>query len=190
MAITQRRMTLAEFLELPEQKPALEYLDGVVTQKVSPQFDHGIVQGEFTRLVNNVGHPRRMALAVPELRTTYAGASLVPDVAVYRWERVPRDARGRVIRDATMPPDIVLEVRSPSQTHREQMEKCAWYLTRGVAVALLADPDRETLVVNRPGVPPITLQGNDELDLSDVVPGLVLVVADLFAALTDPRPDS
>ena len=32
MAITQRRMTLEEFLRLPEEKPYLELIDGMVVQ--------------------------------------------------------------------------------------------------------------------------------------------------------------
>ena len=34
MALTEPRMTLEEFLALPEREPALEFEDGVVTQKV------------------------------------------------------------------------------------------------------------------------------------------------------------
>ena len=36
MAVSQQQITLEEFLALPEQKPALEYFDGEVTQKVPP----------------------------------------------------------------------------------------------------------------------------------------------------------
>ena len=39
-----RRMTLDEFLELPETKPVLEYVDGVVTQNVAPQGQHVLLQ--------------------------------------------------------------------------------------------------------------------------------------------------
>ena len=41
MAVAGRRMTLEEFLALPEEEPALEYADGEVTQKVSPNCWHG-----------------------------------------------------------------------------------------------------------------------------------------------------
>ena len=40
MALTERRTSLEEFLKLPEEKPALEYFDGKVTQKVSPKTRH------------------------------------------------------------------------------------------------------------------------------------------------------
>ena len=49
MALTGRRLTLDEFLELPEESPALEYLDGVAVPKVSPKAYHGRTQYTFSR---------------------------------------------------------------------------------------------------------------------------------------------
>ena len=53
MAISQRRLTLAEFLELPEQKPALEYETGAVKQKVSPKAPHSRLQFWLCRLFDS-----------------------------------------------------------------------------------------------------------------------------------------
>lgn len=46
MTITERRMSLEEFLALPEidEKPYLEFHDGVVTQKASPKLRHGLLE--------------------------------------------------------------------------------------------------------------------------------------------------
>ena len=41
MAIPEQRITLEEFLQLPEEKPALEFEDGMVTQKVPPNLEVG-----------------------------------------------------------------------------------------------------------------------------------------------------
>jgi Uma2 family endonuclease len=43
MAVAQQHPSLDRFLRLPEQKPALEYLDGVITQKMSPKAAHSII---------------------------------------------------------------------------------------------------------------------------------------------------
>jgi Uma2 family endonuclease len=59
MALTGRRLTLEEFLELPEEKPALEYFDGVVVQMVAPQAFHGRMQSKFSERANVYGEPRR-----------------------------------------------------------------------------------------------------------------------------------
>ena len=47
MAIARQGLTLEEFLALPEEKPALEYHDGTVTQKVTPKPEHSGLQGEL-----------------------------------------------------------------------------------------------------------------------------------------------
>ena len=40
-------MTLEEFLQLPEEEPSLEFIDGRVEQKVSPQKKHSATQTEL-----------------------------------------------------------------------------------------------------------------------------------------------
>src|SRR6059058_4131031 len=96
MVIAQRGISLEEFLKLPERKPALEYAEGEVTQKVSPRAHHSALQGELVERINGFARPRRIARAFPELRTSFAGFSRVPDVAVFRWQRIQRDATGRL----------------------------------------------------------------------------------------------
>ena len=83
MAIAEQHFSLEEFLNLPEQEPALEFEDGVVSQKVSPKGQHSGLQGDFVELVNRYTRTRKLARAFPELRATFAGRSYVPDVAVY-----------------------------------------------------------------------------------------------------------
>src|SRR4051794_7783917 len=103
MAVPHERMPLEEFLALPEEKPALEFEDGVVTQKVAPKGRHSTLQYRIAERFNHYAEPRKLAFAFPELRTTYAGASPVPDVAVYRWDRIPLDANGEVVDDFLEP---------------------------------------------------------------------------------------
>jgi hypothetical protein len=59
MAITQTGLTLEEFLELPEQKPALECHQASVTRKVSPLGQRGALQFDvasfFDRFTSRLG---------------------------------------------------------------------------------------------------------------------------------------
>ena len=194
MAVTRRdieadvvgqRMTLDEFLELPELTPALEYVDGVVRQKVAPQGQHVTLQDEFTQTINAVARPRKLARAYPELRATYAGLSRVPDVAVYLWERIPRLPNGRIANRFTEPPDIAIEVVSPDQTATDLVSKCIWYVKNGVRIALIADPAEDVVLRFRPDTLPDVLTGDDRIDLDEVLPGFELTVNQLFASLLD-----
>ena len=75
MAVTQRRMTLEKFLELPEEKPALEYFEGRITQKVPPKLRHSALQLEVAKLIDSFARPLKLARAFPELRTTLSSRS-------------------------------------------------------------------------------------------------------------------
>jgi Uma2 family endonuclease len=81
---------------LPETEPASEYIDGQIIQKPMPQGKHSIIQGEMVSTVNLTVKPKRIARAFPELRCTFGGRSIVPDVSVFTWQRIPRDENGEV----------------------------------------------------------------------------------------------
>lgn len=140
MAIAQRGLTLAEFLELPAEEPALEYEYRRVIQKVSPKAHHSRIQTVFVGRFNQVAEPRKIAYAFTELRATFGGHSYVPDIAVYRWARIPRDESGTLANDFFEPPDIAIEIASPEQSVNFLARRCVWYLDNSVAIALLVDP--------------------------------------------------
>ncbi|HLH23820.1 MAG TPA: Uma2 family endonuclease [Chloroflexota bacterium] len=182
MAITGHTMTLAEFLALPEEKPALEYVAGAVRQKVAPEAQHSLEQLILCRWIDDFALARRVAVALPEWRTIFAGAVHVPDVAVCLWGRIPRDARGRPSGPLREPPLIAIEIASPDQSRRQLRDDCAWYVANGVALALLVDPESETILAYRPNAAPEPLQGAAVVDFGDALPGFQFVVRDLFAA--------
>lgn len=181
--IVGQRMTLDEFQKLPETNPALEFVDGMVTQKVAPQAQHVRLQLNFATRINAFTEPQKMASAFPELRATYAGLSRVPDVAVYLWNRIPRLPNGRIANRFTEPPDIAVEIVSPGQSVTEQFSKCLWFVTHGVRIALLVDPDQDTILRFRPDALPDVLTGDDRIDLDEVLPGFELTVNQLFGSL-------
>lgn len=191
MAITEQRMRLDEFLNLPEEKPALELIDGVVRQKVSPDFLHGMVQTITAMMVNDFAMPRQLAVAVSEVRTTAPENSRVPDIGVYRWDRVPVDDEGNYARfphDHRPLPDIAIEIKSPSETIRQQAEKCRWYVAMGSAIALMIDADRRTIWDCRPAAEPRQCRGSDVVNLDEVIPGFSFTVEELFGRLRRPGP--
>ena len=185
MAISQERLSLEEFLELPEQKPALEYEDGEVRQKMSPKGRHSSLQGTICEQVNAFGRAARIARAYPELRVTFSGQSLVPDVAVYTWDRIPRTPDGKVVDDFDTPPDIAVEIRSPKQSVSAQIRRCLWYVEHEVRVALFVDPDDESVLLFRHNVSPLALRGADRIDLDDVLPGFRWTAQELFDSLKE-----
>ena len=188
MATTQRGLTLEEFLQLPEAEPALEYLNGTVTQKVAPKVHHGRLQQLLSEYIRRYAEPRGLAIPFTETRSTFAGSSPVPDVAVYRWERIPLQPGGEFIEDLYEPPDIAIEMLSPEQHRADLIAKCEWYVAHGAALALLVDPDDRSVMAFRPGEAPVVLYGADAIDFAPVLPGLQLRVRTLFGWLRPRRP--
>ncbi len=182
MAITQW-MTPEEFLKLPEEKPAFELIEGMVVQKVSPQEQHSALQTGFAEAVNAFGRPRRLGLALPELRGRFGAEVLVPDVAVYRWDRLPRTVAGELANVYQGPPDIAVEIVSPEQSVREMVAKCRRYIAEGVSIALVVDVDHRTVTRLDEQESETVLRGDDRIDLDRVLPGFTLTVRHLFDTL-------
>jgi Uma2 family endonuclease len=141
------------------------------------------LQVGFVELIHNFARARRMARAFPELRTVFGGAAYVPDVAVYRWERIPPTADGEVPDDFTEPPDIAVEIISPGQAVTTIVRKCIWYVEHGVILALLVDPVNRSVLLFGPNALPHALRATDAIDLSEVLPGFEATVDQLFSAL-------
>lgn len=183
MAVAPRSLTLEEFLALPEEEPSLEFADGAVTQKVSPKGHHSALQAELIDRLNRSGRPRKLARAFPELRTTFGRASRVPDIAVYRWERIPRDEKGRIANDFFEPPDLAVEIVSPEQSVNALVRRCLWFVANGVQVALLVDPADESVLAFRRDRQTEVWHGADRIELSEFLPDFELTVEQLFASL-------
>jgi Uma2 family endonuclease len=177
-------MTLDEFLAKYEHDPVLEYAQGVVTEKMSPGWDHGILQLAVCNQINAVALPQKRAFAQPELRVTdrEAEVSRIPDVSAYVWERIERDPEART-RGAFIPPDIAVEIMSPGQGRGTQLERCRWFVAHGSQVALLVDSNGRSVTEVRPHSFERTYSGDDVIDLGDIVPGVTLSVGTLFAEL-------
>ena len=109
-------MTLEEFLKLPEQSPSLEFIDGRIEAKVSPQKKHGVIQAELTQHFNQFAETARIGMAFLELRCTFAGRSIVPDVAFLLKENIELDEEGYLVDETLLPPDLHVEIISPEQT--------------------------------------------------------------------------
>jgi Uma2 family endonuclease len=104
-------------------------------------------------------------------------------VAVYRWDRIPRDVRGELEDDVLEPPDIAIEIVSPGQSVNALVRRCLWYVANRVQVALLVDPVDKSVLAFRPNGRVSVWHGTDRIDLSEVLPDFVLTVEELFTSL-------
>ncbi|PHM11875.1 hypothetical protein CK516_00220 [Nostoc sp. 'Peltigera malacea cyanobiont' DB3992] len=182
----QKNITLAEFLKLPETKPASEYINGEIIQKPMPQGKHSIIQGEMVSTVNLTVKPKRIARAFPELRCTFGGRSIVPDVSVFTWPRIPRDQNGEVANVFQAAPDWTIEILSPDQRQTKVTKNILHCLNYETQMGWLIDPEEQTVFVYIRNQQPVML---DELEallpVPDFASELRLTVGDLFGWLLE-----
>ncbi len=178
-------LTLKQFLRLPEAKPALEYIGGKVVQKVSPKTTHSVLQ---TRLVLRIAEhtiPRGLDIPYIELRCTFGGESIVPDLSVFARGRIPRDAHGRLVDDVLLPPDLAIEILSPGQTLKNLGAKLSRCVRDGVRLGWLIQPRQSRVFVFRPDRPVDTLEMGDVLQGEDVLPGFALPLSEIVGWLIE-----
>ena len=184
--IPLRTLTLAEFLELPETKPASEYIDGKIIQKPMPQGKPSAIQGEFLPAINLIVKPKQIARAFPELRCTVGGRSIVPDIAIFIWKRIPRDENGEVSNTFSIAPDWTIEILSPDQSQTKVAKNILHCLKHGTQMGWLIDPNEQTIFVYRSKQEP---EGFDEpnqvLPMPPFAKDLQLTIKDLFAWLIE-----
>jgi Uma2 family endonuclease len=138
-----KTLTLDEFLKLPETKPAREFIDGQIIQKPMPQGKHSTIQSDLGAAINTILKPQHIARAYSELRCTFGGRSIVPDVSVFTWERIPRDENGKVSNSFTLAPDWTIEILSPDQNQTKVVRNILHCLAYGTQMGWLIDPEAE-----------------------------------------------
>jgi Uma2 family endonuclease len=140
-------LTLDEFLKRPETKPASEFIDGQIIQKPIPQGKHSTIQSDLGADINRVLKLQRIARAYPELRCTFGGRSTVPDLAVFSWERIPRDENGEVANIFALAPDWTIEILSPDQSLTKVVRNILHSLAHGTQMGWLIDPEEQLVFV-------------------------------------------
>ena len=143
-------LSLDEFLDLPETEPASEYLDRQVTIKPMPQGKHSVLQMQLILAINSILMNAGTAVAFPELRCSFGGESIVPDVVVFRRERIPMDDSGDVANAFDAAPDWAIEILSPGQSSTKVVKKLLHCLRHGTELGWLIYPAERSIFIYRP----------------------------------------
>ena len=156
-------LTLKAFLQLPETKPASEYIHGNIIQKPMPKGRHSRLQGKLCTTINQVAEDAKIAYAFPELRCTFGGRSIVPDVAIFQWERIPFTADGDVPDNFELAPDWTIEILSPDQRPNRVLGNVLHCLEHGAQLGWFIDPDDFSILLLNPQQQPVVCQDNQVL---------------------------
>lgn len=177
-------ITLEEFLQLPETKPASEYIDGKIIQKPMPQGQHSRLQQKLTSAINLNLEEQQVALALPELRCTFGRRSTVPDIAVFTWERIPTNADGTIANSFEAAPDWTIEILSPEQSVTRVTRNILHCLNYGTIMGWIIDPGERLVLSYTPDQQPNFFElPDDVLPTPPFANDLRLTVRQLFDSL-------
>lgn len=176
-------------IEVPETKPATEWVNGRALQKKRPRERHSRAQGAFLVALLSWAREHGAGRVCPEWDFKLAPPAeprrpLVPDVAYLSYDRVGFDDD----EGASIPivaPNAVVEILSPGDMRRDVDEKVRVYLASGTDVVFIVDPVRERVDAH-------SAIGLETFWRGDIVthrslPGFVMKVASIFEKIP-PRP--
>jgi len=172
-----RRLTIQEFLDLPDDGFKHEWVDGEAVF-VPTSWIHDKIMGRLYRwLYAHAGHMGEFALGQAGCWMR-SGNLRVPDLGFMLAENLPG---GTAPKDFTeRGPDFCMEVVSPSERRAGLESKRRDYMESGTRLLWFVDPERGTVTVHTPDAPPRVLSGEDVLDLDAVIPGFRCTVAALL----------
>lgn len=172
--------TVDDLVALPNDNYRYELIRGELIQLPLRDYECsglGIILASFASM---------FALESKRSTCTMAGTGFLiarnPDtVMASDWAFVRRERTfvKRVCGYLPLAPDIVLEVRSPSDSPREVALKVAQWLAAGTRIVWELNPKTKVLAVHREGETRL-LGPNNTLDGGDVLPGFTFELRRLF----------
>ena len=191
-AVADERMTAAEFLKKYGHCSGVELVRGRVVWAGRPErpaaggfrmpeFKHGVVCQRAARAIDDFVEANKLGwVAINDTFVTVdaeSGTVRGADVLYVSYARLPP---GPIPDDLPVPPELVVEVRSPTERWGQLFGKVGEYLSAGVTVVVAIDSNTETVSVYRDDGRQQILTTADELTLPDVLPGFAVPVARFF----------
>jgi Uma2 family endonuclease len=174
-------MTAEEFIAR-HPTDRVELVRGVVVEKPMPGLRHGKICFRFaTQLgiyldAHDIGH----GFSNDSFVRTDRGPDTVrgPDICFYSYERLPKGTVPTWMADCS--PDLVVEVRSPTDRPGKMLTKVGEYFESGVRAVLVIHPQLAAATLFREPELPRTFHNGDTITIPDVLPGFELPLAKLF----------
>ena len=177
-----KRLTADDLLRLYSEGVRGELIRGVLCETMPTGQEHGEVVVNLLALLGAFVKPRKLG----RLTASDSGVWLErdpdtvrePDIAYFSAEKMPPGVRVPGYAEAV--PDLVVEVASPSDSLREVNDKALMWLSYGVRMVWVVNPQTRAVDVHREGRAASTLAENDTLDGLDALPGFTCAVRDVF----------
>ncbi|AFY70720.1 protein of unknown function DUF820 [Thalassoporum mexicanum PCC 7367] len=159
MVQAKPRLSLTEFLALPQTDVPCELVSGVVVPKMSPKYFHSALTTALWSLISQSCADKGRVAVEWAVVLTRQGEDWVPvpDLLYVSYDHLAADW----LRDEPCPvaPELVIEIISQGQAFRQLLEKAADYLNAGVDRVWIVDPASRSISVLFGDRPPQTYMG-------------------------------
>jgi Uma2 family endonuclease len=182
MSTSTQLMTAEELLLLPSGQYRYELINGELKTMSPAGHDHGRISVRLTAPLaqfvwdNNLGEVFSSDTGFQ--LTSDPDTVLAADVSFVTKERVLKVGRSRGYWQG--PPDLAVEVLSPSEGRAYLAKRVSQWLSFGVRQLWIVDPKTSTVSIYKPGDVTVTLAANEFLDGGDLLPGFSLAVKRVF----------
>ena len=169
------KMTLEEFLESDFE--GYEYIKGELIPMPPTSVEHGYISVNLSSLLHVYVRENHLGRVLSETGFRVGERVLIPDIAFISTDRIPNDPS----QASPVPPDLAIEVVSPSDTMHRIHEKVYAYLAAGTQLVWVLAPHDKTVTAYRSETDIVPLTRKDILTGEEVVKGFSCQVAELFA---------
>ena len=170
--------------ESPERR-LCELIDGILVEKAMGAKE-SILAMEIGRLIGNHVQAHRLGVILgPDgMLRLFPGLVRIPDVSFIPWTQIP-GRRWPNTPIPEIPPDLAVEVLSPSNTPGEIRLKLREYFQSGTRLVWVVDPKKQTARIYTAPESFQAVGKSGSLDGGEVLPGFQLSLPKLFGTLSD-----
>ncbi len=176
---TKTKLTVEEFLNLPETDITYELVNGGLITKMSPKRFHSRLAVAFCILLESWSKNKgevgiEWAITLKRNNEDWVP---VPDLLYISYNRLPLDR----LEDEACPfiPELAIEIISPGQSFGDLSEKATDYLKAGIDRVWIVDSKAKSITIFYPDSPPQTKRNQDSLK-DAILPDLDITVEQVF----------
>ena len=174
-----------DLFSLPDDGRRYEIIEGELCEMPSPTSAHGVTIRNLMFLLGPVIEMLRGWLLTAPLDVFFPGADPVqPDIVVL----LPDSNASLVVRGIEGPPDLLVEVLSPSNRGPDLLTKHALYARAGVREYWIVDPMSRTievLTLDRDAFHTAQVAAGQDTVVSPLLGGMAFPLATVFARLDE-----